>query len=240
VRLPGVASDAKLGAPQAAAASAKTGVDLAEKAAATAHTPATLAKDWLQTVTAGEVPGARAAQGTQATALEAASALAPMTGNAAPAAIAFGRDAAPQMPVSIATPVAAPEFPHALGVQLSVLAHAGVQHAELQLNPAEMGPVSVRIVMDGSDARIEFGADMAATRHAIESGLPELASALRETGLTLTGGGVSQHTRGHGDTGHAPHGAPQRDGRGSVSAGTEPTPVVTRRMVSAGGVDLYA
>jgi flagellar hook-length control protein FliK len=142
------------------------------------------------------------------------------------------------LPLSVATPVAAPEFPHALGVQLSVLAQAGVQHAELQLNPAEMGPVSVHIVMDGSAARIEFGADVAATRQAIESGLPELASALREAGLTLSGGGVSQHARGRGDNGHAPHGAPQRDGRGSAS--TEPTPVATRRRVSDGGVDLYA
>ena len=53
-----------------------------------------------------------------------------------------------------------------------------------------MGPVSVQIVMDGTQARIDFGADLAATRHTIEAGLPELASALRDAGFTLVGGGV--------------------------------------------------
>jgi len=92
--------------------------------------------------------------------------------------------------VTIATPVAAPVFAQSLGLQMSVLARDGVQHAELHLNPADMGPVSVQIVMDGTQARVDFGADVAATRHAIEAGLPELASALRDAGFTLAGGGV--------------------------------------------------
>ncbi len=95
--------------------------------------------------------------------------------------------------LTLATPIDAPDFAASLGVQVSVLAHDGVQHAELHLNPAETGPVSIRIEVDGSAARVDFGADLAATRQAIERGLPELASALRDAGLTLTGGGVSQH-----------------------------------------------
>ena len=69
----------------------------------------------------------------------------------------------------------------------------GVQHAELHLNPTEMGPVSIHISLDGSAARVDFGADVAATRQAIERGLPELASALRDAGFTLAGGGVAAH-----------------------------------------------
>jgi hypothetical protein len=110
--------------------------------------------------------------------------------------------------VRFATPVGAPDFAQALGTQVSVLAGNGVQRAELHLNPAEMGPVSVQIVIDGGQARVDFGADLAATRHAIENGLPELASALRDAGLTLTGGGVSQHARGRGDRGSRPAMAP--------------------------------
>jgi flagellar hook-length control protein FliK len=51
--------------------------------------------------------------------------------------------------------------------------------------------VAVRIVVvDGREARIDFGADVAATRGAIEAALPVLAAALDEGGLKLAGGGV--------------------------------------------------
>ena len=140
--------------------------------------------------------------------------------------------------VRLATPVASPDFAPALGAQISVLASNGVQRAELHLNPAEMGPVSVQIVVDGGQARVEFGADFAATRQAIENGLPELASALRDAGLTLTGGGVSQHARGRGDRGAESGSNPGRNAR----TGAEPEPVasVRPRSVALGGVDLYA
>ena len=98
--------------------------------------------------------------------------------------------------LALATPVDAPDFASALGVRVSVLVQDGVQQAELHLNPAETGPVSIHISLDGTAARVDFGADVAATRAAIERGLPELASALRDAGFTLAGGGVSQHAGG--------------------------------------------
>ena len=71
----------------------------------------------------------------------------------------------------------------------------GLHSASLQLNPAEMGPVSVRIALEGSTAQVEFQADRASTRQAIEASLPALATALREAGINLAGGGVfEQHS----------------------------------------------
>jgi flagellar hook-length control protein FliK len=98
--------------------------------------------------------------------------------------------------VQLATPATSTEFRAALGSQVSWFARAGVQQAELHLNPAEMGPVSIHIVLDGQQAQVNFGADSPLTRQIIESGMPELAGALRDAGLTLTGGGVSQHAGG--------------------------------------------
>src|SRR4030095_9807418 len=92
--------------------------------------------------------------------------------------------------LALATPIERPDFASALGGQGSLIAQDGVQHAELHLRPAETGPISIHIAVEGTAARVDFGADLAATREAIERGLPELASALREAGLTLTGGGV--------------------------------------------------
>jgi hypothetical protein len=149
-----------------------------------------------------------------------------------------GTGAAP-VQVGIPTAPGAPDFAATFGLQVSVLARDGVHKAELHLNPREMGPVSVQIVVDGTQARIDFGADVPATRQAIEAGIPELASALREAGLTLHGGGVSPHAGG-------------REERGGGESGREParTASTDEPLAAAhrprtlhgvpGGVDLYA
>jgi hypothetical protein len=148
----------------------------------------------------------------------------------------------PAPTLALATPVDAPDFATALGVRVSVLVQDGVQRAELHLNPAETGPVSIHISLDGTAARVDFGADVAATRAAIERGLPELASALRDAGFTLAGGGVSQHAGGRASGEEESRRSTARlDGGGTPA----PTPIATdsrriARAVAAGGVDLYA
>ena len=155
-----------------------------------------------------------------------------------------GPSTAQPVAVNLPTPVYSPDFPQAMGAQLTVLAQGGVEHAELHLNPADMGPVSVQIAIEGAQARIDFGADVASTRQAIEASLPELASALRDAGLTLSGGGVSQHSRSRQDMADAQGTAGGRIKGGSHGDGgtsidnTAPAPL--RRSVRVGGVDAYA
>lgn len=93
---------------------------------------------------------------------------------------------------SVATAVGDPGFHEALAAQVSVFARGGLAKAELQLNPVELGPVSVSITMNGDQARVDFGADRAQTRKAIEAGWAELAASLHDAGFTLSGGGVSE------------------------------------------------
>jgi flagellar hook-length control protein FliK len=91
---------------------------------------------------------------------------------------------------TLPSPIDSPMFAPALATQVRWWTNDGVQQAQLLLNPAEMGPVRVNIVLDGREARIDFSADLAATRGAIEAALPVLAAALDDGGLKLTGGGV--------------------------------------------------
>lgn len=238
--------------PSASQASA---ADLAAGAAAAAHAaPATAEAGALDPagMTGADSAAARAADTTGpaqdafAHRLDGAMQAAPAAAN--PVASAGGaRTEGPA--VAVATPATAPEFREALGVQVSVLARDGVQHAELHLNPSEMGPISVRIEIDGNQAQVNFGVDHAGTRAIVEAGLPELASALREAGLTLTGGGVSDHARGPG--GEAGAGGSRQDGapqdrpegrRGGPGRGDPPeaAPPVARRVRLPGGVDVYA
>jgi flagellar hook-length control protein FliK len=149
--------------------------------------------------------------------------------------------------LSLPTAVNAPEFREALGVQVSLLARDGVQTAELHLNPADMGPVSIQIVMDGTLARVDFGADVAATRAAIEASMPELASALSDAGFTLAGGGVSQHAKGQGQgqgQSQAPGDNRQSTTRRNAVASTVAIPsaqALQRRVqLTPGGIDLFA
>jgi len=184
-----------------------------------------------------EATGRAAPRGVESTALGA------MVPPAAPATAATAADAtSPAAGLTLPTPVDSADFPAAFGLQVRLLAENGVQHAELHLNPAEMGPVSIAIAIEGSQARIEFGADLAATRQAIEAGLPELASALRDAGFTLAGGGVSQHSspgRGQG------HGERRNESARFAVSRAEAARVdeAAQRQLSrarAGGVDLYA
>ena len=159
-------------------------------------------------------------------------------------ATAFG--AAPSL--ALPTPLHAPDFAKALGAQVSMFARNGLAQAELQLTPAEMGPIRVHIAIDGAQARVDFSADAAATRQVIERGLPELASALREQGLTLAGGGVFQRApdqRGEGDA-QTPRvtRAARSQGRpvdeAGAAAGFVPAARARAAAAQRGGVDLYA
>jgi flagellar hook-length control protein FliK len=95
----------------------------------------------------------------------------------------------------IAASPGSPDFASQLGAQLSTFVREGVQHARLELHPTELGPVTVQIQLDGSQAQVKLSAELGDTRQALEQALPQLASSLREAGLTLTGGGVFEQPR---------------------------------------------
>ena len=137
---------------------------------------------------------ARPATQADPAAWDALAMVAPLALSSVPASAQAGAVGPPAVPVEarIAVPLHSPVFAPALGAQVSLFAQDGVQTARLMLNPAEMGPVWVQIVLDGNAARVDFQADRAATRDVIEASLPALASALQDAGLTLSGGGVSQ------------------------------------------------
>ena len=159
---------------------------------------------------------------------------------ASPPALLGGSDPmrAPTLPLDVAlpVPVGSAHFREALNVQVSVLARDGVHHAELHLNPADMGPLSVQITLDGQQAQVHFGSDSALTRQIVETGLPSLAAALRDAGLTLSGGGVSQHAHGQRQVARQ---SPSRPEDGPPASEPELHSVRTLRLPT-GRLDTYA
>ena len=141
----------------------------------------------------------------------------------APAAptMASAHSAAPtaqMLEARITVPLDSPAFAPALATQVSWLAGEGVQQARLTLNPAEMGPLTVKIVLEGTQARIDFSAELAGTRGAIEASLPTLAAALNDQGLTLAGGGVFDGQGRHGAAREREAQAPQQGPAGNATA----------------------
>lgn len=156
---------------------------------------------------------------------------------------------------TLPTPLDSPDFKQALaervGMWVSGTPANGQMTAELRLNPEDMGPVHIRIVMDGQNAQVDFAAAHAETRQALEASLPALSSALEDAGLSLAGGGVSdqsasqswaQQQQGQGD-GQARSMAWSGRGLGAeqaevdAQASLQPVP---RPAARPGGLDLYA
>ncbi|MED5619750.1 flagellar hook-length control protein FliK [Ideonella sp. BN130291] len=212
-------------------------------AAASAEAKATQGPTAARTDSAPASPAAQApaaAQPDSAAALTAPSLPTAATGHLPGTAPTGGT--APTFEARLSAALGSPDFAPALGVQVSILAREGVQQARLHLNPAEMGPIAVQIAVDGQNAQVHFQADVAATRDALESSLPDLAAALREGGFTLSGGGVSQQRQDPaGNHSGSPAGAddgPSRSARGDDTSPAS-TPLA-RAPRPQGVVDLYA
>jgi len=122
--------------------------------------------------------------------------------------------------------------------------------AELKLNPAEMGPINIKIAVDGQAARIDFAATALETRQAIEASLGNLSKALEEVGLSLTGGDVSSQFRDARGQGQDPgargmgtgEGRPEAAADGLVDGTPRDLGAATARVSRSGlgGLDLYA
>jgi flagellar hook-length control protein FliK len=124
-----------------------------------------------------------------------------------------------------------------------------VQLAKLELNPLDMGPLTVQIQIEGNAARVHLAAEHASTRQALEQAMPQLAGSLRESGLTLSGGGVFEQPRqpqqSAGQAGDGGNGREANDGRrgGSGSGRDTGVPAVTASVAArrqTGMVDLIA
>jgi flagellar hook-length control protein FliK len=131
-----------------------------------------------------------------------------------------------------------PEFGAALGVKVRDWATDGIQNAWLEVHPADMGPVAIRIQVDGQQAQLDFGAASAAARQVLENSLPDLAAALQGAGLTLSGGGVYEQLARRESS--AQDDASSDDGSGRRIRGGEGARAEQERLTAAGGSGLRA
>ena len=83
-----------------------------------------------------------------------------------------------------------------LATHLRVLKSSGGGEARLQLHPAELGRMTVSLIMEGDEARVSFVVENPQAKQAVESSLPRLRDLMDEAGLSLTDTDVSdRHAR---------------------------------------------
>lgn len=85
--------------------------------------------------------------------------------------------------------------------QLITMVSQGIQHAEIRLDPPELGQLMVRIQVQGDQTQVQFQVAQHQTRDLIEQAIPRLKELLSEQGLQLTDSHVSQDNEDNGADG---------------------------------------
>ncbi len=87
---------------------------------------------------------------------------------------------------TLATPVTSPAWSQQLGQQLvQISQRGGEQHVQMQLNPAELGPLSISLKFGEQGAQAHFLSAHAQVRQVLEQAIPQLREALAEQGISL-------------------------------------------------------
>ncbi len=146
---------------------------------------------------------------------------------------------APAFPPALSAPVdmQAADFDDAIGARVGWLADQKIGHAHIRVTPNDLGPVEVKLQLDGDRVHATFSSAHAEVRQALESGLPRLREMLGEQGLQLAQADVghrqsepgSSNTGGSG-TGTGHDGEP---GEAGALTGRDVRPLRLRGLLDA-------
>ena len=92
---------------------------------------------------------------------------------------------------SISASIQSPQWGQQMTEQVSVMLRGGVQQAEIKLNPANLGPMEIKLSLNDDQASVSFVAQHAPVRDALDAALPRLREMLEEQGLNLADVDVS-------------------------------------------------
>ncbi len=100
---------------------------------------------------------------------------------------------------TIQLPVSSPNWGQAVAQRIAWLAGSGVQAAQLQLNPQDLGPVEVRINIANDQAHINFSSQHGAVRDALSQSVDLLRSMLEENGMAQVDVNISDRSLAEGN-----------------------------------------
>lgn len=90
-----------------------------------------------------------------------------------------------------------PAWTQVMSSRVVWMAKEGLQQAQLRMNPANLGPVEVKLHVQNDQASVTFLAQHSATRDALEQALPRLRESFAENGMELTNAQVGEQQQQH-------------------------------------------
>jgi flagellar hook-length control protein FliK len=142
-------------------------------------------------------------------------------------------ESAQSRPVQV--PVGNAQWADEIGSRMTMMVEQGKHTASLRLSPEHLGPLEVRITVNGDQASVQFGAAHVDTRNAIENALPRLREMFASQGMTLSDANVSREP---------PRQQNQASQSGSSSSGSlgsdDGSTAVSAAQVRLGLFDAYA
>jgi flagellar hook-length control protein FliK len=146
-------------------------------------------------------------------------------------------DVSPTTTLKVAAGVDTAEFGQGVADRVSLMVDSNLTSAKLQVNPPALGPIEVRIALQGGHAQVWFTSHSAVTRDALESSSPKLREMLGAQGFGQVSVDISQRSfqeRSPPSRGYAGAGATGGESSVSVQA-----PSAASRGAS-GLLDAYA
>jgi flagellar hook-length control protein FliK len=90
--------------------------------------------------------------------------------------------------------VGTPEFAQDVTEHVSWMVGNNLNGAKLEVNPAQLGPIEVRIAVQGNQAQVTLTAHSAVTRDALEASSPKLREMLGAQGFAQVSVDISQRS----------------------------------------------
>lgn len=94
----------------------------------------------------------------------------------------------------IEVPVTQKGWSESVGNRLMMMVNSKIQSANIHLNPAELGPIEVRVNVNQDHTTVHFVSNNSIVRDAIEEAFPRLKEMFSENGLSLADANVSQES----------------------------------------------
>jgi len=148
-------------------------------------------------------------------------------------------DATPTPTLKVAAGMDTPEFGQGLADRVSWMVDNNLNGAKLQVNPPQLGPIEVRIAVQGNHAQVWLSSHSAVTRDALESSSPKLREMLGAQGFGQVSVDISQRSYQEHSAHPQPYDWTPSANRSPATAAVQSTASLLPRTAS-GAVDAYA
>jgi flagellar hook-length control protein FliK len=148
-------------------------------------------------------------------------------------------DAAPAPTLQIHASVDGSDFSQGLSDRVSWMVGNGMNGARLQVNPPQLGPIELRISVQGDHAQVWMTTHSAVTRDALESSSPKLREMLGAQGFGQVSVDISQRSFQDRST-YTPRYERTSADRSTVAAPAVPSIAAATPRTSLSALDAYA